>query len=139
RFVAIAIKDSPQTIDIIEWAIRQALVPGRDKVVLINVRPAVNGLIGDLVSSNSDKEVAEREKSHELLKKYASIIKAEGYPIKGVSIRSVDIRGELVRKLMELKCDVLIMGRNASKSMKGRFIGCKVNYLIENSPCPVTV
>ncbi|KAJ1942016.1 hypothetical protein FBU59_003328 [Linderina macrospora] len=139
RFVAIAIKDCDQTESIIHWSIRKILIPDRDKVVLIHVRPAVNGLIGDLTAVNSSKEAVEREKSHDLLRRYASLIKAEGYRIKGVSIRGVDIRGELVRKLVELKCDVLVIGSHASKSMKERFIGSKVNYLVENSPCPVIV
>ncbi|KAJ2907900.1 hypothetical protein GGI21_003426, partial [Coemansia aciculifera] len=57
----------------------------------------------------------------------------------GISIRGVDIRGELVRKLVELRCDILVIGNHSSKSIVERLIGCKVAYLTTNSPCPVLV
>ncbi|KAJ2721591.1 hypothetical protein GGI07_003882 [Coemansia sp. Benny D115] len=139
RLVAICVKDDAQAEHVVDWALQNELTPKRDKVAIINVRQAANGLIGDLVSTNNAKDEAEREKSHGLLRRHAAPIKNEGYTIKGVSIRGVDVRGELVRKLVELKCDLLIIGNHASKTMRERIIGCKVSYLVDNSPCPVLV
>ncbi|KAJ2819001.1 hypothetical protein IWW50_005618 [Coemansia erecta] len=139
RLVAVCIKDDVQAERVVDWVLQNELVPGRDQVVLVNVRQAANGIVGDLTVSNGAKDDAERERSHELLRKHAIPIKQEGFPIKGVSIRGVDVRGELVRKLIELKCDLAITGIHTRKSMRERFTGCKINYLIENSPCPVLV
>ncbi|KAJ1719881.1 hypothetical protein LPJ53_005425 [Coemansia erecta] len=139
RLVAICIKDDAQAEQVIEWALQNELVPKRDNVVLIHVRQAANGIIGDLISTNNAKEIAERDRSHGLLRRNAIPVKQEGFNIKGVSIRGVDVRGELVRKLIELKCDLFIIGNHASKSMRERLMGCKVGYLTENAPCPVLV
>ncbi|KAJ2369456.1 hypothetical protein IW150_005151, partial [Coemansia sp. RSA 2607] len=139
RLVAICIKDDTQAKHVIEWALQNELVPKRDNVVLVHVRQAANGIIGDLVSTNNTKEIVERDRSHELLRRNAIPVKQEGFNIKGVSIRGVDVRGELIRKLIELKCDLFIIGNHASKSMKERLMGCKVSYLTENAPCPVLV
>ncbi|KAI7827826.1 hypothetical protein BX661DRAFT_182558, partial [Kickxella alabastrina] len=126
RLVAICIKNDDQAKYVIEWVLETELIPRRDNVVLIHVRQAANGIVGDLILTNNAKEVAERDRTG-------------GYNIKGVSIRGVDIRGELVRKLVELKCDLAIIGNHTAKSMRERIIGCKVEYLTENSPCPVLV
>ncbi|KAJ2000704.1 hypothetical protein GGI04_000868 [Coemansia thaxteri] len=139
RLVAICIKDDVQAKYVIDWVAQNELVIGRDRIVLLHVRQAINGIIGDLTLTNSAKEDAEREKSHGLLRRHAGVLKQEGFDIKGVSIRGVDIRGELVRKLVELKCDLLVIGNSSSKSIKDRLIGCKVSYLTSNSPCPVLV
>ncbi|KAJ2629512.1 hypothetical protein IW137_005165, partial [Coemansia sp. RSA 1287] len=139
RLVAICIKADAQAEYIIDWVLQNELVPGRDRVVLVNVRQAANGIIGDLTVSNASKDNAERARSHDLLRKHAVPIKQEGFQIKGVSIRGVDVRGELVRKLIELKCDLAITGAHTTKSMRERLTGCKITYLVENSPCPVLV
>ncbi|KAJ2496906.1 hypothetical protein IWW47_003718 [Coemansia sp. RSA 2052] len=139
RLVAIGIKNDEQAKYVISWALQNELVLGRDRVVLLHVRQAANGLIGDLTATNRGKEDAERERSHGLLRRHAGAIKQEGFAIKGVSIRGVDIRGEMVRKLVELKCDILVIGNHSSKSIVERLIGCKVAYLTANSPCPVLV
>ncbi|KAJ2306115.1 hypothetical protein IWW55_000467 [Coemansia sp. RSA 2706] len=139
RLVAVCIKNDAQAENIVEWVLQNELVPNRDQVVLINVRQAANSLIGDLTMANNAKEDAERLRSHELLRKHAIPIKQEGFPIKGVSIRGIDVRGELVRKLIELKCDLVISGCHQTKSIRERLTGCKVMYLVENSPCPVLV
>ncbi|KAJ2059921.1 hypothetical protein GGI17_004123 [Coemansia sp. S146] len=139
RLVAIGIKDDAQAKPVIDWVLQNELVLGRDRVVLLHVRQAANGIIGDLTSTNRAKEDVERERSHELLRRHASVIKHEGFGIKGVSIRGVDIRGEMVRKLVELKCDLVVIGNHLTKSIKERLIGCKVAYWTANSPCPVLV
>ncbi|KAJ1955833.1 hypothetical protein GGI12_005466, partial [Dipsacomyces acuminosporus] len=124
---------------VVGWALEKELVPERDSVVLLHVRQAANGMIGDLTASNGSKEDGERQRSHQLLKRHGGVLKRRGYQIKGVSIRGVDVRGELVHKLAELRCDLLIIGNHASKTIKERIIGCKVQYLTANSPCPVLV
>ncbi|KAJ2020118.1 hypothetical protein H4S03_006511 [Coemansia sp. S3946] len=139
RLVAIGIKDDVQAKSVIDWVLENELVLGRDRVVLLHVRQAANGIIGDLTSTNRAKEDVERERSHELLRRHAGVIKHEGFGIKGVSIRGVDIRGEMVRKLVELKCDIVVIGNHLSKSITERLIGCKVAYWTANSPCPVLV
>ncbi|KAJ1647739.1 hypothetical protein LPJ64_000917 [Coemansia asiatica] len=139
RLVAICIKDDAQAQRVVDWALQSELVPKRDTVALIHVRQAANGIIGDLISTNNAKEIAERDRSHGLLRRHAIPIKQDGFDIKGISIRGVDVRGELVRKLIEIKCDLLIVGNHASKSMRDRFLGSKVGYLTENAPCPVLV
>ncbi|KAJ2744208.1 hypothetical protein GGI20_003169 [Coemansia sp. BCRC 34301] len=139
RLVAIGIKDDEQAKYVVLWSLQNELVLGRDRVVLLHVRQAANGIVGDLTATNSSKEDVERERSHGLLRRHASVIKQEGFAVKGVSIRGVDIRGEMVRKLVELKCDILVIGNHSSKSIVERLIGCKVTYLTANSPCPVLV
>ncbi|KAJ2491827.1 hypothetical protein IWW37_002026 [Coemansia sp. RSA 2050] len=139
RLVAISIKNDSQAKPIIDWALQNELVLGRDRIVLLHVRQAANSMIGDLTSTNRAKEVAEREKSHELLRRHAGVIKHEGFGIKGVSIRGVDVRGEMVRKLVELKCDLVIVGNHSAKSVKERLIGRKTPYWTANAPCPVLV
>ncbi|KAJ2848777.1 hypothetical protein IWW36_003086 [Coemansia brasiliensis] len=139
RLVAICIKDDVQAEYIINWVLENELVLGRDQVVLINVRQATNGIIGDLTMSNNARKDEERAYSHELLQRHAIPIKRQGYPIKGVSIRGVDVRGELIRKFIELQCDLVITGSHATKSVRERLTGCKVSYLIETAPCPVLV
>ncbi|KAJ2162245.1 hypothetical protein GGF46_000862 [Coemansia sp. RSA 552] len=139
RLVAVCIKGDAQAALVIDWVLRNELVSDRDRIVLINVRQAANGIIGDLTLTNSTKDDAERTRSHELLRRHAVVIKQEGYAIKGVSIRGVDVRGELVRKLIELRCDLAIIGNHASKTMRERLTGSKVAYLVQYSPCPVLV
>ncbi|KAJ2610297.1 hypothetical protein H4S08_003672 [Coemansia sp. RSA 1365] len=139
RLVAVCIKDDSQAEYVASWVLQNELVLGRDNVVLINVRAAANSIIGDLTLSNSAKDDAERTRSHALLRKHAAPIKQEGFPIKGVSIRGVDIRGELVRKLIELKCDLVVVGNGQTKSVRERLMGCKASYLLDYSPCPVLV
>ncbi|KAI9482369.1 hypothetical protein LPJ78_004014 [Coemansia sp. RSA 989] len=139
RLVAICIKDDAQAEYIINWALENELVLGRDRVVLVNVRQATNGIIGDLTMSNNARKDEERVRSHEMLQRQAIPIKRQGYPIKGVSIRGVDVRGELIRKLIELQCDLAITGSHATKSVRERLTGCIVSYLIETAPCPVLV
>ncbi|KAJ2799708.1 hypothetical protein H4R20_004329 [Coemansia guatemalensis] len=139
RLVAVCIKDDAQAEYVSSWVLQNELMLGRDNVVLVNVRAAANSIIGDLTLSNSAKDDAERTQSHALLRKHAAPIKQEGFPIKGVSIRGVDIRGELVRKLIELKCDLVVVGNGQKKSVRERLTGCKASYLLEYSPCPVLV
>ncbi|PIA15634.1 hypothetical protein COEREDRAFT_24314, partial [Coemansia reversa NRRL 1564] len=139
RLVAVCIKDNVQAEYVAGWVLQNELVLGRDNVVLINVRAAANSIIGDLTLSNSAKDDAERTRSHALLRKHADPIKQEGFPIKGVSIRGVDIRGELVRKLIELKCDLVVVGNGHTRSVRERLMGCKASYLLDYSPCPVLV
>lgn len=139
RKVAICIKNEEQAEHVIGWTLKNELMLERDSVILVHVRQAANGIVGDLTTSNNSKETTERDKSHGLLRKHAIPIKQEGFNVKGVSIRGVDIRGELVRKLIELKSDLVIIGHNTTKTIKERIIGCKVSYLTSNSPCPVLV
>ncbi|KAJ2215129.1 hypothetical protein EV179_002497 [Coemansia sp. RSA 487] len=139
RLVAVCIKDDAHSKRIIDWLLQKELVPERDRIVLINVRIAANGIIGDLTSTNSAKEDTQRTQSHDLLRKHATLIKQEGFSIKGVSIRGVDVRGELIRKLFELKCDLAVIGCPSSKSIRERFTGHKADYLAANSPCPILV
>ncbi|KAJ2855619.1 hypothetical protein GGI22_004072 [Coemansia erecta] len=139
RLVAVCIKDDAHSKRTIDWLLQKELVPERDRIVLIHVRIAANGMIGDLTSKNGAKEDAERTRSHGLLRKHATLIKQEGFAIKGVSIRGVDVRGELVRKLFELKCDLAVVGCPSSKSLRERFTGHKADYLAANSPCPILV
>ncbi|KAJ2077637.1 hypothetical protein H4R24_005016 [Coemansia sp. RSA 988] len=139
RLVSVCIKNDSQAEYISSWVLQNELVLGRDSVVLVNVRAAANSIIGDLTLSNSARDDAERAQSHALLRKHAAPIKKGGFPIKGVSIRGVDIRGELIRKLIELKCDLVVVGNSQIRSVRERLMGGNVSYLLEYSPCPVLV
>ncbi|KAJ1726579.1 hypothetical protein LPJ61_005091 [Coemansia biformis] len=138
RLVAICIKDGAQAEFLTYWALQNELVLGRDHVVLINVRVAATGMLGDLINTNNDKDDAERARSHALLRQHAAPLKHEGFAIKGVSIKGADVRGELVCKLIELKCDLAIIGGSSKpKSIRDRLGGSKALRIMENSPCPV--
>ncbi|KAJ2504589.1 hypothetical protein GGI11_007312, partial [Coemansia sp. RSA 2049] len=68
RLVAVCIREDAHAKCIVDWLLQKELVLERDRVVLIHVRLAANGIIGDLTSTNGAKEDAERAKSHELLR-----------------------------------------------------------------------
>ncbi|KAJ2715972.1 hypothetical protein H4R19_000903 [Coemansia spiralis] len=139
RLVAICIKDEAQAEYLTCWALQNELVVGRDNVILVNVRRSAMGMLGDLTGANGTTENDDRVRSHALLRKHAALVKQEGFAIKGVSIRGTDVRGEIVCKMIELKCDLVVIGGSTPRrrSIRDRLRRHKEVHVLENSPCPV--
>ncbi|KAJ2759665.1 hypothetical protein IWQ57_006496 [Coemansia nantahalensis] len=139
RLVAICIVDDEQAESLTSWALQNELVLGRDSVLLLHVRQSASGMLGDLIGTNGTAESADRTWSHALLRKHAIPLKREGFAIKGVSIKGADIRGELVCKLVEFGCDLVVVGggHHKRRSILDRLRRRKSVHLLDKAPCPV--
>ncbi|KAI8091414.1 uncharacterized protein B0P05DRAFT_527430 [Gilbertella persicaria] len=77
-----------------------------------------------------------KQKSHKLLKHYADRIKA-----KQVAVRAIALAGEpkqeIVRKVKELKADVLLIGSRQLGAVKRTLLGSVSDYCAHNAHCTV--
>ncbi|CAG8603098.1 1690_t:CDS:2, partial [Diversispora eburnea] len=123
RIVVIAIDQSDYSRYAFDWAVNNFLRRESDLVVLVNVRqipsepgPFAAGYLNfsDVMTSLEDQNKLE---SHELLHEFAAKLKAEKFACKAIATRG-DARDEIVRKVSELKADVLILGYRGLGAIK---------------------
>jgi nucleotide-binding universal stress UspA family protein len=144
RIVCVALDTSHHSQHALEWAIKNILSPASDLVVLLNTRPVavVPGPYGSAYMDFSNYivqlEEQNRNASHALLKRGASLLKTAGFTVKAFSLRG-DPREELTRKVSELNADMLVMGSRGMSTLKRMFIGSVSDHLIHHCACPVVL
>ncbi|KAI9142803.1 hypothetical protein BKA69DRAFT_1027172, partial [Paraphysoderma sedebokerense] len=109
----------------VHYALKNVLRKETDLVVLLNVRPQVTvpgTTYMDFTDYLAEIEAKNREKSHELLHLFGRQLKKEGISVKAIALRG-DPRTEIMRKLNELKPDMLILGSRGLGAIKRMFLG----------------
>ncbi|KAI9204035.1 uncharacterized protein BJ171DRAFT_558772 [Polychytrium aggregatum] len=143
RVVVVAIDGSDRSQQAVDWAIDNILRAAQDSVVLINVRPLAVQLgyptaLGDFGAEYQSIEDANREASHELIRKTAKKFVEKDIPIRGIALRG-DAREELVAKIDELKAQLVIIGSRGLNTVSRALIGSVSDYVVHHSSAPVIV
>ncbi|ORX77515.1 adenine nucleotide alpha hydrolases-like protein [Basidiobolus meristosporus CBS 931.73] len=144
RVILIPVDESQNSRYAIEWSIENFLRPKSDIVVLTHVRPLyvssgtfATGYV-DMGSYATTIEDQYREGSHRLLKEYAHILKDKNILCKAIAMRG-DAREEILRKAVELKADMVIMGSRGLGTLKRALLGSVSDYCAHNLPMPLVI
>ncbi|KAL0077746.1 hypothetical protein J3Q64DRAFT_1747318 [Phycomyces blakesleeanus] len=125
---------------VLNWAVKQFIRPESDLVVLIHVRPIDIPSAPYMNTTSSGQEVPDirREESHKMLREFAHELVSKKITCKAVSMIG-DPKSEIVRKVIETKADVLIMGSRQLGAIKRAFLGSVSDYCAHNCPCTVVI
>jgi nucleotide-binding universal stress UspA family protein len=143
RTVALALDNSSHSEFAFTWALENLIQPS-DHVVLLHVRPYVFApvLYTPAFMEFSDEyrkmDEANKQFSHELIRKYAKELVQRNISARGVALRG-DPRDEIVYKVKDLKADVLIMGSRGMGAVKRTFLGSTSDYVLHHSHCTVVI
>ncbi|KAL1919397.1 uncharacterized protein VTP21DRAFT_2090 [Calcarisporiella thermophila] len=144
RIVFIAVDHSPHSQYAFSWALENFVRPESDLVILANVRqnvmlPGPYG-IGTIQFSQfvTNLEEHQRLESHRLLKTLAEKLREKNIMCKAIAMRG-DPREEIVRKIKELKVDVLVMGCRQLGALKRTFLGSVSDFCAHHSHVPVLI
>ncbi|KAI8990090.1 hypothetical protein BDB01DRAFT_780010 [Pilobolus umbonatus] len=134
RSVVISI-DEDSAEYVYDWAMNNFVNPKTDLVILLNCRQIDAPIAPYINPSNFVEELDDRKKkkSHELLKKYAARIKAQDVAVRAIALLG-DPKVEIVRKVTELKADVLLMGSRKLNAVKRALLGSVSDYVSHHSP-----
>ncbi|CAO3619027.1 unnamed protein product [Cunninghamella blakesleeana] len=139
RVVVVSIDPSSAEY-VFEWAMENYIQPTKDLVVLINSRnidvtmaPYINptGFVEDF---DDDK----REASVKLLKEYAHKLRDQHIACQAIAMVG-DPKMEIIRKVKEIKADVLIMGSRKLGAIKRTLLGSVSDYVVHHCPCAVII
>ncbi|KAI9228963.1 MAG: hypothetical protein DHS80DRAFT_14681 [Piptocephalis tieghemiana] len=141
RTVVVALDETENSSYALRWTIENILQQGRDLAVLIHCRtpytaPSPYASFGD--PEQYTAEMQERERSHSLLKKYAMDVKLSGFAVKAISIRG-ECRTEIVRKVAELKADMVIVGSRDRSKIRRVLHGSTDDYLSHHLHVPLMI
>ncbi|KAL7746546.1 hypothetical protein RI367_008073 [Sorochytrium milnesiophthora] len=140
RTVLLALDASTHSQYAFGWVQDNLLRPD-DLVVLVSVRPVpalMSDIRGDIVTAVTEIEDAARQASHRLLQHYGVDLKQKGFNVRAFAIRG-DPRTEIVRKAIEMRANLLVMGSRGLGPIKRAFVGSVSDYVVHNAPCAVLV
>ncbi|KAK9694108.1 hypothetical protein K7432_013571 [Basidiobolus ranarum] len=144
RIVVIPIDESSSSKYAVSWSIDNFLRPKSDIVVLAHVRPMYvsSGAFGtgyvDMGEYATTIEDQYRDGSHRLLMEYAHMLRKKNIPCKAIAMRG-DARDEIVRKSVELKADLVIMGSRGLGTLKRALLGSVSDYCAHHLPMPLII
>ncbi|KAI8338093.1 hypothetical protein BC941DRAFT_452105 [Chlamydoabsidia padenii] len=142
RVIVISI-DSSSANYILEWALANFLQPHKDMVVLINVRK-IDASIGSyvhptrIVEEFDPQNKASRNASIALLKEYIQWFRQRQIACQAFALAG-DPKEEIIRKVKEIRADVLLMGSRNLGPVKRAFVGSVSDYCVHHCPCAVVV
>ncbi|KAL3895808.1 MAG: hypothetical protein SGCHY_004472 [Lobulomycetales sp.] len=125
RTICIAVDESKFSAYTLDWALDNILEPGRDHVVLLNVRPKVK--LGSVLA----------QASIDLSAGHAALDK-QNRDARGVALKG-DAREEIVWKVEDAGADMLIMGSRGMGAVKRSLIGSVSDYAMHHADCAVIV
>ncbi|CEP19284.1 hypothetical protein [Parasitella parasitica] len=139
RIVAISI-DEGSAEYVFDWAINNFINPASDLVVFLNCRQVDAPIAPYINPTNFIEEFDDKKKlkSHHLLKTYADKLKPFNIAIRAIALLG-DPKVEIIRKVTELKADVLLLGSRQLGSVKRALLGSVSDYCSHNSPCTVII
>ncbi|KAI8989346.1 hypothetical protein BDB01DRAFT_833467 [Pilobolus umbonatus] len=123
-----------------QWALNNFIRSHIDLVILLHVRQVDVPVSPYVNSTGYMEEVKEekREASHQLLKSYAEKLSRRQVNCRAISMLG-DPKSEILRKSLELKADVILMGARKMGTIKRTILGSVSDYVVHNSDCTVIV
>ncbi|GAN10286.1 universal stress protein A-like protein-like [Mucor ambiguus] len=139
RIVAISI-DEGSAEYVFDWAVNNFINPASDLVVFLNCRQVDAPIAPYINPTNFIEEFDDKKKikSHHLLKTYADKLKPFNIAIRAIALLG-DPKVEIIRKVTELKADVLLLGSRQLGSIKRALLGSVSDYCGHNCPCTVII
>ncbi|OBZ87725.1 Universal stress protein A-like protein [Choanephora cucurbitarum] len=139
RVIAVSI-DEHSAEYIFEWATKHFIQPATDQVVLLNCRAIDGPTMAPYFNPTGfieEFDETKKLKSHALLKHYADRLSA----MHVAAIRAIALIGdpkhEIVRKVTEIKAEVLLLGSRQLSAMQRTFLGSVSDYCAHHAPCTV--
>ncbi|KAI7901633.1 uncharacterized protein BX663DRAFT_513493 [Cokeromyces recurvatus] len=140
RVIAISI-DEGSADYVYHWAVNNVINPATDLVVFLNCRqadsfsdaPIINP-VGFIEELDSTRKI----KSHQLLKSYADRLKDSNIAVRAIALLG-EPKVEIVRKVKELKADILIMGSRRLGTVKRALLGSVSDYCSHHCSCSVII
>ncbi|ORZ19324.1 hypothetical protein BCR42DRAFT_449089 [Absidia repens] len=139
RVVVISIDESSAKY-ILEWALSNFLQPQRDLVVLVNTR-RLDAAVGPYVNPSGfveELDSSKREASVALLKENARFLREKELACQAIALIG-DPKEEIIRKVKEIRADVLLMGSRNLGTVKRAFLGSVSDYCVHHCPCAVVI
>ncbi|KAI9350001.1 hypothetical protein DFJ73DRAFT_796025 [Zopfochytrium polystomum] len=121
RLIAIAVDGSKHSEYAFKWAIDNLIRAESDQVLLINTRTSIPDAWKHLLT---DVEAAERNESHELLRKYASTLPPAD---------------TVAWKVEKENVDILVVGSRGLGPISRTVMGSVSDYLVRHLKIPVMV
>ncbi|KAI9472286.1 MAG: hypothetical protein EXX96DRAFT_583531 [Benjaminiella poitrasii] len=139
RIIAISI-DEGSAEYVYDWAIHNIINPTTDLVVFLNCRQVDAPITPYFNPTGFVEELDDTKKikSHCLLRHYAHKLKDANIAVRAIALLG-EPRTEIVRKVTELKADILIMGSRKLGTVKRALLGSVSDYCSHHSPCTVLV
>ncbi|KAI8888347.1 adenine nucleotide alpha hydrolases-like protein [Backusella circina FSU 941] len=139
RIVAISI-DEGSAEYVYDWATKNFIDPKRDMVSLLNCRTVIEPMAPYISPKGFHEEVDDTKKikSHALLQSYAHRLTEQGIAVRAIALLG-EPKHEVLKKVAELKADVLIMGTRQLGTIKRALMGSTSDYLSHHSSCTTIV
>lgn len=139
RIIAVSI-DEGSAEYVFDWALNNIINPATDLVVFLNTRTVDAPMAPYISPKNFVEEFDETKKikSHKLLKSYADRLKAMNIAVRAIALLG-DPKVEIIRKVTELKADILLMGSRQLGTVKRAFLGSVSDYCSHHSPCTTII
>lgn len=144
KLVAVALDASAGSTDALEWALENVVVPNKDKVLLVTVRPstltAATGQPGFHVSAKEVREEGQQKKMEgmSLLEKYKEACETRHIACE-MRVMIGDARIAICEAAQEAKADALVVGSRGHGALKRLVLGSVSEYCVHNCECPVVV
>ncbi|ORX81671.1 adenine nucleotide alpha hydrolases-like protein [Basidiobolus meristosporus CBS 931.73] len=144
RVVLIPVDESSSSKYAINWSIENFLRPETDMVVLIHVRP-LYASSGNFATSYVEMggyattvEDQYRDGSHKLLIEFTRLLKQRNILSQAFAMRG-DARDEILRKSVEVKADLVIMGSRGLGTIKRALLGSVSDYCAHHLTMPLII
>ncbi|KAJ1569672.1 hypothetical protein HK405_009809 [Cladochytrium tenue] len=136
RVVAVAVDGSVHSDYAFQWTIDNMLRAGTDRLLLINVRPPFPEVWTSNIGSMEDEE---RDRSHALLREFASKLPEPArHNTRAVSVAG-DPRDAIAWKVEHEKVDVLVVGSRGLSPLSRSLMGSCSDFLVRHLQIPVLV
>ncbi|KAI8088643.1 uncharacterized protein BX664DRAFT_372762 [Halteromyces radiatus] len=139
RVILISI-DKSSADYILKWALINFIQPQKDLVVLVNTR-RIDAAVGPYVNPSGfveELDSSKREASISLLKENARKLRDQHIACQAIALIG-DPEEEIIRKVKEIKADVLLMGSRKLGAIKRAFLGSVSDYCVHHCPCAVVI
>ncbi|KAI8335382.1 hypothetical protein BC941DRAFT_472031 [Chlamydoabsidia padenii] len=139
RVVVISI-DKSSAAYILEWALANFIHPSRDLVVLVHTR-RIDPALGPYINPSGfveELDSQKREESVALLKEYVHWLREKNIACQAIALIG-DPKEEIIRKVKEIKADILVMGSRKLGPFKRAFLGSVSDYCVHHCPCAIVI
>ncbi|ORX62100.1 adenine nucleotide alpha hydrolases-like protein [Hesseltinella vesiculosa] len=140
RVVVVAI-DPKSAEYVFEWAVKQFIRPEKDLVVLVHTRVMEPSAVAPFVDNSGMVEESDdrkRQESVKLLREFAHKLREQSIACQAIAMIG-NPQDEILRKISEVKADVLLMGSRKLGKVKRVLLGSVSTYCVQNCPCSVII
>ncbi|KAI8072934.1 hypothetical protein BC940DRAFT_251508 [Gongronella butleri] len=140
RVVVVAI-DPKSAEYVFDWAVKHFIRPEKDLVVLVHTRTIEATTMAPFVDTSGMIEEYDDEKRQDsvsLLKQYAHKLRDNKIACQAIAMIG-NPRDEILRKVKEIRADVLLLGSRKLGKVKRALMGSVSDYCVHNCPCAVVV